>query len=367
MYATCLHCQRPLGANDAIEALPIGRRLAFDAANGRLWVVCRRCERWNLTPFESRWEALEACERAFRGTRVRVSTEQVGLARLPDGTDLVRIGRPLRPEFAAWRYGDQFGRRRRRAIAIGVGVSVGAGLAVAGVSALGAGVAVVMPMAHLLNFAVLFSRGVTMNGVFAHPDGGWFRAFGPPRLMQRPDVEEGWGIEIGSTARLATPRLTLRSPWREVLRHSRNHEMERVQLRGRDAESLLRRLLPLVNRAGASRTAVADGVRMIEEVGDPARFGAWAAGKRREWGALQIVGDTGDLSAIPAPARLAFEMAIHEDTERRALEGELAALETAWREADEVARIADALLVPEAVSARLDEMRNETADNRGRE
>ena len=40
---------------------------------------------------------------------------------------------------------------------------------------------------------------------------------------------------------------------------------------------------------------------------------------------------------------LALEMALQEDAERRALEGELAALRAAWREAEEIARIADAL------------------------
>jgi hypothetical protein len=39
-------------------------------------------------------------------------------------------------------------------------------------------------------------------------------------------------------------------------------------------------------------------------------------------------------------------MALHEEQERRALEGELAILETAWREAEEIAGIADNLLVP---------------------
>jgi hypothetical protein len=38
---------------------------------------------------------------------------------------------------------------------------------------------------------------------------------------------------------------------------------------------------------------------------------------------------------------LALEMAVHEESERRALEGELALLEAAWREAEEVAQIAD--------------------------
>jgi hypothetical protein len=107
-----MFCKKPLGANEVVEAFPVGRRLAFDAARGRLWVVCRSCQRWNLTPLEERWEAVEACEELFRGTRVRTSSENIGLARHAEGLELVRIGRPLRPEFAAWRYGDQFGRRR---------------------------------------------------------------------------------------------------------------------------------------------------------------------------------------------------------------------------------------------------------------
>jgi hypothetical protein len=47
---------------------------------------------------------------------------------------------------------------------------------------------------------------------------------------------------------------------------------------------------------------------------------------------------------VPLVDRLALEMAAHEETERRALEGELEELEAAWREADEIASIADALL-----------------------
>jgi hypothetical protein len=36
-------------------------------------------------------------------------------------------------------------------------------------------------------------------------------------------------------------------------------------------------------------------------------------------------------------------MALHEESERRALEGELTLLESAWREAEEIAGIADRL------------------------
>jgi hypothetical protein len=70
-------------------------------------VVCRHCERWNLSPLEERWEAIEEAERLYRDTRKRVATDNIGLAKLRDGTTIVRIGEPLRPEFAAWRYGDQ--------------------------------------------------------------------------------------------------------------------------------------------------------------------------------------------------------------------------------------------------------------------
>ena len=157
MYTTCMFCKRPLGANEVVERFPVGRRLAFDAARGRLWVVCRGCERWNLTPLEERWEAVEACAKLFRETRMRMSSENIGLARHLEGLELVRIGKPLRPEFAAWRYGDQFGRRRRRSIVrwTAAGVGLAGGVAVAGAAGGALGALVAFEGAHwvnLLNF-----------------------------------------------------------------------------------------------------------------------------------------------------------------------------------------------------------------------
>ena len=43
-------------------------------------------------------------------------------------------------------------------------------------------------------------------------------------------------------------------------------------------------------------------------------------------------------------------MALQEEDERRALEGELWRLERAWREAEEIAGIADDLLLPEGAA-----------------
>ena len=46
-------------------------------------------------------------------------------------------------------------------------------------------------------------------------------------------------------------------------------------------------------------------------------------------------------------------MALNEDSEHRALEGELAVLELAWKEAEEIAAIADTLALPSEVEATL--------------
>jgi hypothetical protein len=46
-------------------------------------------------------------------------------------------------------------------------------------------------------------------------------------------------------------------------------------------------------------------------------------------------------------------MAAHEEQERRAMEGELAELERAWQDAEEIAAIADDLLLPSGLADRL--------------
>src|SRR5687768_17343824 len=94
LHRTCLSCHVALGVNETVEQLPIDRRLAFDSARGRLWVICGRCGTWNLTPIETRWEAIECCERLYRATTERYSTPQIGIALVRGGLPLVR--RPAR-------------------------------------------------------------------------------------------------------------------------------------------------------------------------------------------------------------------------------------------------------------------------------
>ena len=70
MFSTCIFCNKPLGQNESLEAFPVGERIAFDAARGRLWVVCRACERWNLSPLDERWEAIDQAEKLYRDSKI---------------------------------------------------------------------------------------------------------------------------------------------------------------------------------------------------------------------------------------------------------------------------------------------------------
>ncbi len=324
MYTTCMFCKRPLGSNEVIETFPVGRRLAFDAGRGRLWVVCRRCERWNLTPLEERWEAVEDCERIFRGTRVRVSTDNIGLARHAEGLTLVRIGAPLRPEFAAWRYGDQFGRRRRRvAVTSGIAVAAAVGLVAGGLAAGLAITSSVWPV-HYLHLYMMRGRRVKLR----LEDGRVFALKGvlgryPCRLL--PGDGDGIGFRI------------------EVSQYSLRRGMEKFRFEGEAASRAFGTILAASNASGGNREAVQDAVGRIEDAGSPERLIADAAAADDF---KDGVGKPGHLMAMPRPTVLALEMALHEEQERRALEGELWLLEQAWREAEEVAGIADDLLLP---------------------
>ena len=106
MYRNCIFCSAELGSNDSLEHFPVGRSVAFDGERGRLWAVCPACSRWNLSPIEERWEAIGAAERLFRDTSMRAENDRIGLARLRDGTRLIRVGGRTAPgERAVWRYG----------------------------------------------------------------------------------------------------------------------------------------------------------------------------------------------------------------------------------------------------------------------
>jgi hypothetical protein len=82
-------------------------------------------------------------------------------------------------------------------------------------------------------------------------------------------------------------------------------------------------------------------------------FGRAAKLSNRQW----EEDGRGTLAGIEPELRLALEMESHEESERRAMEGELNILEDAWREAEEIAAISDDMFLPTGVTESLAEIK----------
>jgi len=353
MFSTCLHCHRSLGANDSIEHFPVGRRVAFDGERGRLWAVCPHCARWNLAPIEERWEALEECEKAYRTATKRVSTDNIALARLKDGTDLVRIGRPLLPEFAAWRYSREFLRRAYFAAArrsISFATINGAGVFAAGrlLGAESGAYLIAMPGLAIASMfvaggflvwrqrqptALVFEQQGALYGV-SHAN------IGATRITH--DAVHGLTLRVTAQAVRPTHRLSRALGVRVVPRAGETPGERSVH--ADDAYAVLPRILAATNALEATGRLVQEAVERIERnpvapLGTPRAIAVLApriAGYRDS-----LFGNGEAIAQLSPVHRLAAEMALHEDDERRALAGELGALYARWEEAERIARIAD--------------------------
>lgn len=333
MYSTCLYCHGRLGRNEVVESFPVGRRLAFDSRRGRLWVVCTTCRNWNLSPLEERWETVEACERLYRSTHVRVSTDNIGLASLSGGLDLVRVGTPLRPEFAAWRYGSRLRRRRltlpmpgqTAALVARTGAAMAAGATAA---LLGVGYAVSGNKAwiHMAKPFERLEERLQYDTVIAHirtPDG-----------TLRP-------LRFSHVARLEIVAGGDDAPWALRVAHVDGvTDFEATQ-----AVQVASPLLAHLNRRGGTLRQVDEATRRIAELGDAEHYIRRSSAlrvHRRRKNAIFWDDDVGILG-LTGIERLALEIAMNEDAERQAMQGELEALEAAWRDAEEIAAISDAM------------------------
>ncbi|MCC7004188.1 MAG: hypothetical protein IT357_18685, partial [Gemmatimonadaceae bacterium] len=324
------------------------KRLAFDAAKGRLWVVCPSCRQWNLSPLDERWEAIEAAEQLYHDTRKRVATDQIGLAVLADKTELIRIGKPVLPEFAAWRYGPRFRARHRKAVLIGSGAIVAgiAGFIAGPITGLVSGGVAMLPV-HIFNMSHLFTRASRSIARFETPSGIRSASsvhVGTTHLFRVPDDPQGWAISL---------RLFRGDVPVGRFGASYSKEDARVTLTGEQARAALGLLLPRMNREGGGKRTVESTVKLIESAGSPEAViqRVAEASERR-----QKVDSTQGLAWIDPEFRLALEMVTQEAAERRAMEGELGALEAAWKDAEEIAAIADSLTLPQQLLTRLERL-----------
>jgi hypothetical protein len=315
MYRTCIFCLATLGTNRQIDSLPVGRTIAFDRAQRRLWVVCPSCGRWNLAPIEERGRTLAELDELYDRSSRRVRSDPIGVARLPDGLRLIRIGAASAAEVATWRYGRGLPRRRRPSL--------------------------VRYLIELLHGSLLapgvFNRFAVVERV-TDPAGALIDVrrcdLDGARFLARPspDVEARLmrGIE----------------PWLVVT--------------GEDAGNLLDRSLVSVNAQRQSTEALQAATAFLERRGatallarlgdetmpgaDPApgilriRYdgeGVWSA----EWG--DIEGRA--FRPVPPYRTIALEMARQTELERLAMQGELRGLRSRWEEAEMLAGIADSL------------------------
>jgi hypothetical protein len=338
VYSTCLYCTKDLGKNDVIETLPIGRRIAFDAAQGRLWVVCRHCAKWNLVPFDTRLESIDTAEGLFRSTRVRFSTDNIGIARHKEGLELVRVGPALRPEFAAWRYGDQFGKRRRQTMLVGAGLAaVGVGL-IAGGAAIGIGAGMAPQIARAV-IGGLRGRRVVVRVPREGSAPLQLTAMQADKARFQALTNGGWGIRT-------------KVDWKRTFGvTSTDAEREDQIITGPEAERLLAGILAHTNRMAGKKSEVREAVDLVESKADVSELITGIDDYSRHT-RLRLVKD------LPKTWRLATEMALHEQSEREALAGELALLEWQWREADRLAQISDSLALPESIETELDARKN---------
>lgn len=360
MYSTCLFCNASLGANETLEHFPVGRRLAYDSATGRLWVVCKKCARWNLSPLETRWEAIEEAERLFRATKTRVATDNIGLAKLQDGTELVRVGKPAEVELAVWRYGDQFRKRHRKFLLNSALVT--------GAFAIPAAIVSGLDSAVFLG-GLFSSTGSILQTTLTRRYDNWRHRVVPVAAVR--DAQSNLlrvtqdNINAATLTRaddsnwhIALPHVTVKSAGKFTRFIGSRIETatvnEPVILQGATAMQALGTLLPAANRFGATNKVIKGATDVIQQSTSLDSL-LRRASKESVYRAnrFAIKSYANQIAYAPEEVRLALEMSLHADDERRATEGELNELEQRWRDADAIAKIADAMFLPESVEANL--------------
>lgn len=321
----CIFCHGQLPRNEAVEHFPVGERVAFDPGRGRLWAVCGSCGRWNLAPFEERWEALEELEKAGRDQgRVLASTEHIALIRVP-GIDVVRVGSAKLAEEAWWRYGTRMMKRRRTHRLI----SYAEGAAVVGVSLLSGGFYWFVGGDFINNFLRWrkFGKSAWRGGVECDTCGA------PLTEIRFRSAANVWITQDEQ----GQPAVSLRC-WRCRVRVFGTDSPGEHRIEGLPAQHVLRRVLAYTHYSGASEQLVRSATDYIDQAGSPDAVLTEVTRRRRRLRELSHKRHESEAVAL--------DIALNDQNERRLLEMELAELEARWRQEEEIAAIVDGELTP---------------------
>ena len=314
MLARCVFCHTDLPANETLEHFQVGKRIAFDPARGRLWAICPTCQRWNLAPFEQRWEALEELERLTqdRGRLLRQS-DNIALLRAED-LDIVRVGRAKLVEEAWWRYGKEMQRRNTRhqvVRVLEVGAYVGILVVASGFWFLGGG----EPINNLIRWRK-FGSALWRGERFC------VRCGRPLRELKFERAKH-LVLQVDS---VGDPMLQLRCK-----RCGFRNPEAGYAFTGPEAERMLRRNLAYYNFAGTTEKGVRQAVEAIDTAGGP------------HWLLRQLAREQFAISHDKKKTQqsIALEIAVNDQVERQLLELELKELEARWKEEEELAAIVD--------------------------
>ena len=310
MFRSCAFCNAAFDGDGGPSGLGVGRRIAFDEWKGRLWVVCPRCSRWNLTPFDDRLERIEGVARAASQGRIAASTDQVSLIRW-ERYDFVRVGKPPRVELATWRYGERLRNRQRERMKVVVPLTV---------AAIGLGIAA--------NVAAGGGFGMVVWNIHRVADWIYLRMVGGRKVsLVEPPICARCGSVMQLRARhVQFARLVPDSHAELAVVVSCPHcHAEGAQLTATEATQVLRQGLTYLNLKRGGRRRAEDAAREVDHVGGPDQLLRDIA--RREL----------TLQSLRPERGLALEMAVDE-------RAEVEELERQWKEAEELADIADGTL-----------------------
>jgi hypothetical protein len=250
--------------------------------------------------------------------RIAASTDQVALIRW-HRYDFVRVGKPPRVELATWRYGERLRNRQRERLKVVVPLTV---------AAIGLGIAA--------NVAAGGGFGVVVWNIHRIADGIYLRIVGGRKvnLLESPICASCGSLMELRARHIQHARVVPDSHAdMAVVLSCPRCKREGAQVTGHDATQVLRQGLTYLNLARGGRRKAEDAAREVDGVGGPDRLVRDIA--KREL----------TLRALRPERGLALEMAVDE-------RAEVEELERQWKEAEEIADIADGTL---STSAELEE------------
>jgi hypothetical protein len=325
MFTSCAFCSGELGGDGGQSGLGVGRRFSYDGWKSRAWVICQRCARWNLTPFDERLDTITALDRWVAGGRVAATSAQVALIRIGP-YDVVRVGQPPRVEMATWRYGERIKARERERMKVVVPVAI-----------------VVVGLSVAVNVAAGGSMGAFMGQIPSLANSVYTGIVGNRKVPIEPPICARCGnVMVLRNRHVKRARLqhTSRADVALLLICPRC-KGEGALLEGADARTALRGGLTYVNlrRTSKLKKKAPEAAMRVDAFGGADAFLAREALREAK------------VDTYKGAEALALEMAIDEQVE-------LQELERQWHAAEEIADIADNLLVDPALEDELQRLKD---------